>query len=86
MFHLIDPREEDLDFSVRTRFRDIETGENITTEPWQIRKAYRNVVKEFQMTYMREMRRRNIDYVPLMTDQALDLALSRYLTKRRAIS
>ncbi len=86
VFHLIDPREEDLDFSVRTRFRDIETGENITTEPWQIRKAYRNVVKEFQMTYMREMRRRNIDYVPLMTDQALDLALSRYLTKRRAIS
>ncbi|MBH30642.1 MAG: DUF58 domain-containing protein [Candidatus Marinimicrobia bacterium] len=86
VFHLIDPRERDLDFSLRTRFRDIETGVNITTEPWQIRKAYRGLVKKFQMTYMREMRRRNIDYVPLMTDQALDLALTRYLTKRRAIA
>ena len=86
VFHLMDPREKDFDFSLRTRFRDIETGENITTEPWQIKKAYRNMVKKFQITYMKEMRRRNIDYVPLMTDQVLDLALTRYLTKRRAIA
>ena len=86
VFHLMDSREKDLDFSLRTRFRDLETGEEITTEPWQIRTAYKRVVEKFQSTYRREMRKRNIDYVPIQTDQALDLALTHYLTKRRAIA
>lgn len=86
VFHLIDPREKELDFSLRTRFRDVETGEHITTEPWQIRKAYREQVEKFQSVYAVEMRRRNIDYVPIQTNQTLDLALTHYLTKRRTIS
>ena len=86
VFHLTDSREKDFDFSLRTRFRDLETGEEITTEPWQIRTAYKRVVEKFQSNYRRQMRKRNIDYVPIQTDQALDLALTHYLTKRRAIA
>jgi len=44
------------------------------------------VVEKFQSTYKKEMRKRNIDYVPIQTDQALDLALTHYLTKRRTIA
>ena len=86
VFHLTDSREKDLDFPLRTRFRDLETGEEITTEPWQIRTAYKRVVEKFQSNYRRQMRKRNIDYVPIQTDQALDLALTHYLTKRKTIA
>jgi hypothetical protein len=86
VFHLIDPKEKDLDFSIRTRFYDIETGEDITTEPWQIRKAYKRVLENFQSNYTREMRKRNIDYIPIETNKPLDIVLNHYLEKRRVIS
>lgn len=86
VFHLIDPKEKDLDFSVRTRFYDIETGEDITTEPWQIRKAYKRVLENFQSNYTREMRKRNIDYISIETNKPLDIVLTHYLEKRRVIS
>ncbi len=41
VFHILDPQELEFAFSTRTRFRDLETGELISTEPWHIRKAYR---------------------------------------------
>lgn len=85
VFHIIDRQERDFDFSVRTRFRDLETGEEITTEPWQIQSAYQEVLQRFQDFYKTQCRKRNIDYVPLQTDQNLDLALTSYLMKRKAI-
>tara|TARA_B100000029_G_scaffold301281_1_gene294152 strand:+ start:5132 stop:6028 length:897 start_codon:yes stop_codon:yes gene_type:complete len=86
VFHLIDPKEQDLSFSIRTRFYDIETGEKITTEPWQIRKAYKKVLENFQSNYAKEMRKRNIDYIPIITNQPLDIVLNHYLEKRKKIS
>ena len=85
VFHLLDPKETEFDFSVRTRFTDMETGDQITTEPWQIQSAYQRVVKQFQEKYKMECRKRNIDYVPLYTNQDLDLALTGYLKKRKMI-
>lgn len=85
VFHIIDKQEIDFDFSVRTRFRDLETGEEITTEPWQIQSAYHQVIEQFQKFYKTQCRKQNIDYVPLNTDQNLDIALTGYLTKRKVI-
>ncbi|MEE9168039.1 MAG: DUF58 domain-containing protein [Candidatus Neomarinimicrobiota bacterium] len=85
VFHIVDRRERDFDFSVRTRFRDMETGEEITTEPWQIQSAYRQVMQRFHDFYRTQCRKRNIDYVSLQTDQNLDLALTSYLMKRKGI-
>jgi uncharacterized protein (DUF58 family) len=85
VFHVLDRQEVEFNFNTRTRFKDLETGEMITTEPWQIREPYRTVVARFQDQLRRRCRRRQIDYVPLFTDQDLGLALNEYLRKRHKI-
>ena len=85
VFHILDRQEINLDFSDRTLFRDKETGEEIITEPWHIQESYMKTVGEFIDTYRRKCRNNKIDYVPLVTDQLLDTALSEYLVKRKRI-
>lgn len=83
VFHILDPQELAFTFSSRTRFRDLETGEVITTEPWHIREAYQNRMERFIEDYRTRCRQQNIDYVQITTDRPLDRALSEYLLKRR---
>ena len=85
VFHIIDRKELKFDFNDRTRFKDMETGELITTEPWQIRKVYQKTVQAYQDTFRLRCREQKIDYVPLFTDQNLDLALNEYLKKRKRL-
>ncbi len=83
VFHLMDRQEYNFDFGDRTQFKDMETGETITTDPWHIRSDYRDLIKSFQKTYQTGCRNQRIDYVPLFTDQPLDIALNEYLNKRQ---
>jgi len=85
VFHILDPQELEFAFSSRTRFRDLETGEMITTEPWHIQKAYSQQMQQFIEAYRTRCRQQNIDYLQITTDKPLDLALSEYLLKRRRI-
>jgi hypothetical protein len=81
----LDRKELEFDFNDRTRFKDMETGELITTEPWQIRKVYQKAVQVYQDSFRLRCREQKIDYVPLFTDQNLDLALNKYLKKRKRL-
>ena len=83
VFHLMDRQELNFDFDERTQFKDMETGEMITTDPWHIRSAYQNMIKSFQKKYLTGCRNQRIDFVPLFTDQPLDIALNEYLNKRQ---
>ena len=83
VFHLLDRQELEFQFGDRTKFRDLETDETITTEPWHIRSAYRELIEMHQRKYRLGCRNQRIDYVPLFTDQPLDLALNEYLNKRQ---
>ena len=47
VFHTLDPQELMLDFKQHTRFRDMETGEEIITQPWHIQKDYQNNMKSY---------------------------------------
>jgi uncharacterized protein (DUF58 family) len=85
VFHILDRQEEEFQFQTRSKFRDLETGETITTEPWQIRSAYKELIKDVQNKYRKECQNRKMDYVPLFTDQNLDLALNEYLRKRQKL-
>ncbi|MBT3217378.1 MAG: DUF58 domain-containing protein [Candidatus Marinimicrobia bacterium] len=85
VFHILDRQEEQFQFNTRSKFLDLETGETITTEPWQIRTAYKELIKDVQNKYRKECQNRKIDYVPLFTDQSLDLALNEYLRKRQRV-
>ena len=83
VFHLLDRQELEFQFGNRTKFRDLETNETITTEPWHIRSAYQELIEIQQRKYRLGCRNQRIDYVPLFTDQPLDLALNEYFNKRQ---
>jgi len=85
VFHILDRQELNFNFNTRTRFKDMETGELVTTEPWQIRNSYKDLMLEFQDKYRKQCRKRLIDYIPLFTDHDLDIALSQYLRKREKL-
>ncbi len=85
VFHILDRQEQQFNFSTRTKFRDLETGETITTEPWQIQDSYTNLIAKFQKFYRQHCRDQNIDYISFFTDESLDLALNGYLQKRQRL-
>ena len=85
VFHILDRKELEFDFNSRTKFLDMETGEEITTEPWHFRSSYTELVLGLQDFYRKECRRNLIDYVPIFTDQNLDLGLTKYLNKRKKL-
>ena len=85
VFHLMDPEEYNFDFGERIQFTDMESGESITTDPWHIRKAYKKQIDQFNKTYQYGCRDLKIDYVPLFTNQPLDIALNEFLNKRQKL-
>ena len=85
VFHILDPQEITLDFTQRTRFRDMESGEEIVTDPWHIQSDYQKSMEQFCDYIKSNCRQKNIDYVQLSTDLPLDMALSEYLIKRKRI-
>jgi len=85
VFQILDRNEIEFQFNHRTRFRDLETGKTITTEPWLIREAYQKTIQEYRNRLQRTCHRRKIDFIPLFTDQSLDLALNEYLQKRKRV-
>ena len=82
VFHILDRKESEFDFDTRTKFLDMETGEEIVTEPWHIRSNYNELISKLERKYKSNCREDLIDYVPLFTDQSLDIGITEYLIKR----
>ena len=82
VFHIQDRKESEFDFDTRTKFFDMETGEEIVTEPWHIRSSYNELISKLESNYKSNCRQNLIDYVPLFTDQSLDIGITEYLIKR----
>jgi uncharacterized protein (DUF58 family) len=82
VFHIKDRKESEFDFNTRTKFFDMETGEEIVTEPWHIRSNYNELISKLESNYKSNCRENHIDYVPLFTDQSLDIGITEYLIKR----
>ena len=85
VFHILDRKELEFNFNSRTRFLDMESGEEILTEPWHIRLSYKELIMKLQDYYKRECRQQLIDYVPIFTDQYLDKGITEYLNKRKKL-
>ena len=85
VFHILDRKELEFDFNSRTRFLDMETGEEITTEPWHIRSNYIDLISSLQEFYQKECRESLIDYLPIFTDEYLDKSITGYLNKRQKL-
>ena len=82
VFHILDRKELDFDFNSRTKFSDMETGEEIITEPWHIRTSYQDLINQTIDNYKLNLGKNLIDYVPLYTDENFDTGITEYLIKR----
>ena len=82
VFHILDPAELEFPFRETTLFKGLEGMPEILTEPNALRRAYQDEIRSFLAEIKKGCQMIDIDYVPLRTDQELDLALSGYLASR----
>jgi uncharacterized protein (DUF58 family) len=85
VFHVLDPKERYFDFSQEAIFKDLETGQEISTSPYQIGDEYRKSINKWIERFTLECRQSLIDYVLLDTRVAFDEALFAYLSKRERL-
>lgn len=85
LFHILDPRERNFDFGRDAIFRDMESNEEMMTQPHQIQRVYQEAMRDFIARYKKECREQRIDYVLLDTSTPFDVALFEYLNKRKKI-
>jgi len=85
VFHLLDPAEIDFPFQEETVFIDMETRERLSTTPWEFAQEYRSQMDAWRKRYRSVCAEHSIDYVELRTDTPFDVALLRYLEKRRRL-
>jgi uncharacterized protein (DUF58 family) len=84
VFHVLDPAELDFPFRDTTLFKGLEGMPEILTDPHALKRAYQAELSSFLEELEKGCRMVDIDYVPLRTDQSLDVALSSYLASRSA--
>ena len=85
VFHILDPDEIEFPYTDASTFVDLETGAQLTTEPWEIAPRYRQQLEAWRDHYSRSCREQRIDYVPLDTRTPFDRALLAYLEKRATL-
>jgi uncharacterized protein (DUF58 family) len=84
VFHILDPAELEFPFRSATLFKGLEGMPEVLTEPHALRRAYQEELHAFLAELKKGCRMMDIDYVPLRTDQTLDVPLSSYLASRAA--
>jgi len=81
-FQVLDPREIDFKFGPGATFKDLETGEEMITQPYQIQRTYSMAIRDFISYIETECHNHNIEYQLINTSEPFDKALREYLTKR----
>ncbi len=83
LFHVLDPAELDFPFQQTVLFHGLEQASELLVEPRGLRRAYLAEFNRFLLRLKRACRMHRIDYVPVRTDQSLEIVLSTYLASRR---
>ena len=82
VFQVLDQDELTFPFERATRFRDMETGDEVMAVPSQVREHFVKEIRDLIALYERELRLVGVDYHLVDTSQPLDLALLSYLSTR----
>ncbi len=85
VFHLLDKAEMEFPFESEGAFVDLESGERIDTQPWEIGAEYRRRLSEWTSFYKRMCGEHKIDYALSNTSTPFDVALLQYLEKRQRL-
>ena len=82
VFQVLDPDELTFPFKGASKFKDVETADEVVADPARARREYLRELAGLTLRYDRELRGAGIDYVQLDTSQPLDFALLTYLSAR----
>jgi uncharacterized protein (DUF58 family) len=85
VFQVLDPLERSFAFGKDAIFKDLETAEEITTQPYQIQKVYKEAMSDFISRIKTECYNSNIEYNLLETTTPFDKALYSYIQKRKML-
>lgn len=83
VLHVLDPAEIEFPFEEITLFQGMEGPAEALVDPRALRNAYLQEFHRYLHELKRGCREQAIDYVPMRTDQSLEVALSSYLASRR---
>jgi len=83
VLHLIDEAERNFPFDGTVVFRDIETGNMLSTHAGTLKASYIRQFNQFVSNYQRECGANFIDYEQIGTTTEFDYALSSYLSRRK---
>lgn len=84
VFQVLDPAERDLDFHGPVLFKDLESGEEIRTEPDVLRPAYQAWVNQHLAGLEQSLRGFGVDYHLLTTNTPFDKGMGAFLSWRSA--
>lgn len=82
VFQILDPIEKSFGFDRDSVFVDLETNEQMTTQPHQIQRAYQEAMNEYLNKLKTECLNFGIEYNLIDTSQPFDKALMSYFAKR----
>jgi uncharacterized protein (DUF58 family) len=82
VFQVLDPNELTFPFRGASKFRDVESAEEVVAEPAAVRTGYLRELAGLTLQLDRALRASGIDYQQLDTSQPLDFALLAYLAAR----
>lgn len=82
VFQILDPLERSFAFGRDAIFKDLETEEEMTTQPYQIQKAYTDAMNTFLNSIRTSCLNSGIEYNLIDTSMPFDKALFSYLSKR----
>jgi uncharacterized protein (DUF58 family) len=82
IFHVLDPAERDFPFDRMCRFKDMEGGGLLRTNPKAIRAKYLERLQAFLDSLHRECHKNRISYNLAMTNEPYDRFLGHFLEKR----
>ncbi len=88
VFHILESEtERKFEFpDVPMRFVDMETGEEMSLQPAQLRENYTEAAQAFSTRFREKCRERNIDFIELDTAESYSTALLAYLNKRTRLT
>lgn len=82
VFQILDPQERSFSFGRDAIFRDMESEDELTTQPYQIQKAYREAFNSYITEIKTACLNSNIEYNLIETSVPFDKALYSYIQKR----
>jgi uncharacterized protein (DUF58 family) len=83
LIHLMDADEVEFPFSALTAFRDMETGEQVISDPIRLRKTYLERFEKFRERIRTDCVAAGVDYRFVSTADPIELVLRDYLMYRR---